>query len=94
MRFLIALAAIAAAASPLPATANAAAPMGDSSAAVAAPAKAKAKKICRDTGKKTGSRMGSGRKCHTAEEWAQIDSGGKALEVQSSQVGTISRTNR
>lgn len=54
---------------------------------------AKLKKICRETGAKTGSRMSSGRKCKTAAEWAEIDSGKKAVEVQAAQVGTISRTN-
>lgn len=91
MRMFTALAALAVAASPLPVIA-ADAPAKD--AAASAPAKVKAKKICRESFKKTGSRMGGGRTCRTAEEWATVDAGGKSVEVQASQVGTISRTNR
>lgn len=64
------------------------------STATAAAKPAKAKKVCRETFVKTGSRMGGGRKCKTAEEWAELDGGRKDVGVEEAQVGTISRTNR
>ena len=69
---------------------------GEAASTATAPAAkpAKAKKVCRETFVKTGSRMGGGRKCKTAEEWAELDGGKKDVGVQESQVGAISRTNR
>lgn len=53
-------------------------PVASSSEAPAKPSKPpKPKKICRDAEVSSYSRVGAGKTCHTAEEWAAIDSGGK-----------------
>ena len=73
MRFIIAAAALV-----LTSPSMADEPVATSSEAPAKPAKApKPKKICRDSEVSSYSRVGSGKTCHTAEEWAAIDAGGK-----------------
>lgn len=55
---------------------------------------AKPEKICRDLGSRTGTRMKSGRRCKTAEEWAKIDGNGVNSNTEVTKLDTISRTNR